>query len=418
MLKKEKEYIDFYNSVMKKRINFLSHLKIKNIQNNNEFTFNQNIEYLIKNDYLFLVYNSIALQKKYENNDDYLAIFLTNTLNSNFYEFKQNKKNEFIKNKNFKVGNTINLGYKILINFFKSLYKDFKIDNKYVKLQYCKAIEANASYCCHLHAIIYLKKEYLISFQEYFLRKVKNNKNLGLYKFEIINDIQKSSAYILKYVQKDFAIENEKYKVFYGWKLKHKIRAYTFSRQLISRELFNKLSFHLSKRFIYDEESFNEFNTTNFYELIHKFTQVQQEIIDKNTGEIKSKRKFFEEDDVFNVCLKKTREKIKDIYIHKINEIETTLYKLNIDVIKRTLLRLNLMNEFNFYVFNEIRFNYEELKNIVFLYHLSIFLNILKNKSRYKYQVKQFQIYKKHHLNSKFDLVFDKKDWIKTNSLQ
>jgi hypothetical protein len=167
MLKKEKEYIDFYNRVMKKRINFLSHLKIKNIQNNDEFTFNQNIEYLIKNDYLFLVYNSIALQKKYENNDDYLAIFLTNTLNSNFYEFKQNKKNEFIKNKNFKVGNTINLGYKVLIDFFKSLYKDFKIDNKYVKLEYCKAIEANASYCCHLHAIIYLKKEYLISFLLY-----------------------------------------------------------------------------------------------------------------------------------------------------------------------------------------------------------------------------------------------------------
>jgi hypothetical protein len=418
MLKKEKEYIDFYDSVMKKRINFLSHLKIKNTRNNEEFTFNQNSEYLIKNDYLFLVYNSIALQKKYENNDDYLAIFLTNSLNSTFHEFKQNKQKELVRNKNFRVGNTINLGYKILIDFFKSLYKDFKIDNKYVKLEYSKVIEAHASYCSHLHAIIFLKKEYLIFFQEYFLRKVKNNKNLGQYKFEIINDIQKSSAYILKYVQKDLSIENEKYKVFYGWKLKHKIRAYTFSRQLISRELFNKLSFHLSKKLIYDEDSFNEFNTTNFYELIHKFTQVQQEIIDKNTGEIKSKSKNFDEDDMFNVNLKKIREEIKDFNIHKINEIETTLYEFNIDVIKKTLFKSNLLNEFNFYLFNEISFNYQEVKDIVFIYHLFMFLNILKNKSRYKYQIKQFQIYKKHHSNSKFDLVFDKKDWIRTNSLQ
>ncbi len=415
-----KEYIDFYEKKLNNRINFLSKLKIKNINTKEEFSFNKNIEYLIKNDYLFLVYNSIVLQKKYENNDEYIAIFLTNTLNSSFHRFKQDKNKKLVDNNNFKFGNTINLSYRLLMKFFKSLYKDFKIDNKYIKIEYLRVIEAHHDFTPHLHSLVFIKRDYLKAFKNHFLRKIKQNKNLGIYKFEIIKDITRSASYILKYVQKDFNLSNENYKIYYGWKLKHKIRAYTFSRQYISRELFNKLSFHLSKNFALDEESVDEFNTNNFYELVHKFTQYSQEIVNSETGELKSKTKKFDEDDMFTVKIKKERYEIKNCNDYKINEIQKILYEINILKIGNELEKQNLLNEFNFFVHNRISFNYQKLKEIVFIYHLSIFLETLKNKSRYKYQTNFFQIYKKHHTFARNDLVYDKNDWnlTKSNSLQ
>lgn len=416
MKKEEKEYIEFYEKKLNNRINFLSKLKIKNITTKEEFSFNKNIEYLIKNDYLFLVYNSIALQKKYEKKDEYIAIFLTNTLNSSFHKLKQNKDGKLIKNNNYQYGNTINLSYRLLIKFFKSLYKDFKVNNKYIKIEYTRVIESHNDFTPHLHALVFIKKDYLESFQNYLIRKIKQNKDLGVYKFEVIKNISRSASYILKYVQKDFDLTNKKYKIYYGWKLRHKIRAYTFSRQYISRELFNKLSFHLSKSFAYDEDSFDEFQTNNFYELIHKFTQYNQEIIDSKSGELKTKTKIYDEDDMFTINIKKERSEIKNYNKYKIIELQKVLNELNILKIESELKKQRLLNEFNFFVFTKTSFNYKKLKEIVLLYQLSVFIKILKNKTRYKYKTKLFQIYKKHHTYARHDLVFNKNDWNLTES--
>jgi len=418
LIQLEKEYIDFYQNKLNNRINFLSKLKIKNVKTKEEFRFNQNAEYLIKNDYLFLVYNSIALQKKYEIKSEYTSVFLTITLVSSFHTMKI-KNGTLINNNNYEYGNTINLSYRILINFFKRFYKDFKINNKYIKLEYFRVIEAHKDFTPHLHSIVFVKKDYLEEFKNYFIRKIKQNKNLGIYTFEIINDITRSASYLLKYVQKDFALTNEKYKIYYGWKLKHKIRAYTFSRQFIPRELFNKLSFHLSKNFALDEDSFEEFQTNNFFELVHKFTQYKQVIVDSESGELKSTIKKFDEDDIFTVNIKKERHKIKDCHNYKIDAVQKILYQANILRIRDELKKQNLLNEFNFFVHTRISFNYKKLKEIVFLYQLSTFLETLKNKSRYRYKTKFFQIFKKHHTYARHDLVFDKNDWnlIKSNSL-
>lgn len=411
-LKQENEkYIKIYEQKMKNKVNFLSRLKIKNAYTKHEFNFNQNEEYLIKNDYMYLVYNSISLQKKFEQKNEYVAIFLTNTLDSHFHQYKQIKEDIFIKNKKYIKGNTINLGYKILSSFLKSVYKDFKVNNKYQKIEYIKVIEPHKDFTAHLHTLVFVRIEHIDSFEKHFNRKIHNNINLGQYKFEVIRDISRSASYILKYAQKNFSKENEKFKVYYGWKLENKIRAYTFTRQFIPRDMFNKLSFHLSKKFALDEDSFNAFEVNNFYEIIHKFTTFSQDIIDITTGEVSTKHKIHDEDDMFFIKLEKKRKKISNCHNAKIIEIEKALNSLNIFHIRNELKKYNLINNFNYYIQKKHSFNHEQLYSLVYIFMLYEYLNSLQGEARYSYTINDYQIYKKHHELARFDKVYDKRDW-------
>ncbi|MFX4234268.1 hypothetical protein ACOL24_10515, partial [Aliarcobacter butzleri] len=244
------------------------------------------------------------------------------------------------------------------------------------------------------------------------------NKDLGIYKLEIIENITRSSSYILKYAKKSFDFTNDNFKVYYGWRLVNKIRAYTFTRQFITRDLFNKISFHFSKNFVFDEDSFEEFGTKNLYKLINNFTQVNQETINTETGEIIKKEKTFDEDDMFIVNVSKNRKTIDNCNNYKIIEIQKHVFNSELKFLIQELHKYNLYNNFNFFISQELFLNCFQLKEITFRFYLLIFLQTLENKKRYLYKFSNFQIFKKHHSNSKFDLVFDKKDWIKTNSLQ
>ena len=68
-------YKDVFEKKMKAKNTYLSKLKIKNLEKNKLLSFNNSVEYMIKNDYLYLVYNSIALQEKYEDNKDWPALY-------------------------------------------------------------------------------------------------------------------------------------------------------------------------------------------------------------------------------------------------------------------------------------------------------------------------------------------------------
>ncbi|MFX4233201.1 replication endonuclease, partial [Aliarcobacter butzleri] len=176
MNKKIEETTNYYKNVfdekMKAKSAYLSKLKIKDLGKNELINLNTNVEYMIKNDYLCLVFNSIALQEKYENNNDYCALFLTLTLDSPFHQFKENENKELIKNSKFTKGNTVNLGYKVLNAFFKSLYKDFKVNNQFVKIEFIRVFEPHADFTPHLHSLIYIKKEHLNLFEKYLINKI------------------------------------------------------------------------------------------------------------------------------------------------------------------------------------------------------------------------------------------------------
>lgn len=411
-------YKDVFDEKMKAKSVYLSKLKIKNLEKNEFINLNNDVEYMIKNDYLYLVFNSIGLQEKFESNNDYCALFLTLTLDSTFHKFKKDLNEKLIKNENYVKGNSINLGYKVLNTFFKSLYKDFKVNNQFQKTEFIRVFEAHSDFTCHLHSLIYIKKEHLSPFEKYLKNKIRMNENIGIYKIELIENITRSSSYILKYAKKSFDFTNDNFKVYYGWRLANKIRAYTFTRQFISRDLFNKISFHFSKDYVFDIDSVEEFGTKNLYKLINNFTQIHQQTINTESGEIIKKEKIFEEDDMFIVNLSKNRRTIENCDNHKIIEIQKHIFNSQLKFLIQELHKYNLYNNFNFFILQELSLNCFKLKEITFKFYLLLYLQTLENKKRYVYKFNNFQIYKKHHSNSKFDLVFDKKNWIRTNSLQ
>lgn len=87
------------------------------------------------------------------------------------------------------------------------------------------------------------------------------------------------------------------------------------------QDLFNKISFHFSKNYVFDVDSVEEFGTKNLYKLINNFTQLFQETTNSETGEI-TKEKTFDEDDMFIVNLSKNRKTIENCDNHKIIEIQ------------------------------------------------------------------------------------------------
>ena len=152
--------------------------------------------------------------------------------------------------------------------------------------------------------------------------------------------------------------------------------------------------------------------------MINNFTQLFQETTNSETGEITKKEKISAEDNMFIVNLSKNRQTIENCDNHKIIEIQKHVSNSELKFLIQELHKYNLYNNFNFFILQELSINCYQLKEITFKFYLLHFLQTLENKKRYVYKFNNFQIYKKHHLNSKFDLVFDKKDWIKTNSLQ
>jgi hypothetical protein len=154
-------YIKMYLETLEKRIDFKKGMRMQNKNDGSELDFSSNDpEGFIKQDYNWMVFNSIALEQKYSNSNEYSSIFITLTLDSPFHSHMQ-RGNKIIPNKKHDKGNTINLGYRVLNNFFTSLYRNFKIDGKYEGIEFFKAIEpTKASYTPHLHAVIYVKSEY------------------------------------------------------------------------------------------------------------------------------------------------------------------------------------------------------------------------------------------------------------------
>lgn len=406
------KYVISFNENMAKRVEFKRGLKVINKNNNIEFNMlNDDPQAFIKQDYNWLVFNSIALEQKYSHNDDYVSIFITLTLDTQFHSHMQ-KNGQIIKNKKYVDGNTINLSYKILNEFFTSIYRNFKVNGRYEKIEYVRAIEPfKASFSPHLHAVIFLRRKVLDKFISYLKNKIENNVNLGeQYDIKELDKAEQSSAYLLKYIDKNYKDE-EMQKAYYGWRWNNKIRAYTFSKTYLNRETFDKLSFHFMKNFYKDEEAVEYWGTDNLYKMISMFTSVNIETIDLETGEIIESKKEADEDNLFVVNIKRERLIIDDVYSQKVDNLKAlTLYQ-DKKIIISQLKRERLYNSFKYFVFDCISLNDLLLEDDEFFFLLNLFIDELRLQKRYIYKTKSFEIFKKAPENTRYDKVYDKRDW-------
>lgn len=406
-------YINMYLKTLEKRIDFKKGMRMQNKSDGVEFDLlNSDPEAFIKQDYNWMVFNSIALEQKHSNNDEYSSLFITITLDSPFHSHMQKGK-KIVENPKYYEGNTINLGYRVINNFFTSLYRNFKIDGKYEGIEFFKAIEpTKASYTPHLHAVVYVKAEYREKLISYIEKKIQKDKNLGKeYDIQRIDNIKRTSAYILKYIQKNFQDENMK-KAYFGWRWHNKVRAYTFSKTYLNRGIFDKISFHLQKSLHKDEDFVEYFGTDNFYKIVDMFTSINIETIDVETGEISETKKQSSEDDLFVVNIKRERYIQEDIFIDKIKNLKKLTIYQDKNIITSQLLNDNLYNSFKYFVFNITTVNDNRLEDEEYFSLLDEFLNSLDNTKRYIYKTISYQIYKKAPNNlARYDCVYDKQDW-------
>ena len=413
----EKEFnINFYNNIMKKRVDFKNKKIIKNKAEKKIINFSSSAKHQAKKEYMFYNYNTIALNEQFANNN-FVAFFITTTLKSSFHKYKRVGKinTYYINNSKFIESNIPNLGYKILNNNFRNICKNFRIKRQYQSVKYVKIIEHHKdNYTPHLHSICWVKKEYVSQFKQHLNNLIRKDQNIGLNKIEQLKDTSRASAYILKYIKKNFA--SDTYKNYYGWRLRHNItRAFTFSKTYINRDIFDKLSWYFLKDFVKHNDTFEQFATTNYYELVSKFTTIKTEILDIATGEIITKTNEAQEDNIFQVLIYKEKSIISEYHKLKVEILQKLSYQNDISIINSKLKEFKYFNNFNFFCIEQLNKNISQINHKQYYILLDVFLNKLQQEYRYQYKIINYKIYKKQPCNMRYDLVFDKKDWQITN---
>ena len=221
----------YKNLSIKKEIdinNFLNNfIIIEKIGLNDLINISHNEQQYRKDDYLWFLYNQKILENKIIEEKGYTTLFLTLTLPSEFHQFSKTTKRY---NHKYNKENTIENGYKLLNSSFRDIYKNFRVNREFKKIYYCKVFEPHKNFTPHLHAILYVKSEFKEALIQHIKNIIKKNELGKSFDIEEIQDLAKSSSYLLKYVRKNTnAKAEESFRVFNGWKKAHKIRVFTCS---------------------------------------------------------------------------------------------------------------------------------------------------------------------------------------------
>ncbi|MGH2278795.1 replication endonuclease [Aliarcobacter sp. ERUVET-7] len=297
--KKEEKQQEFYNKVY-----------IQNKKTDEIFT----IKKTLKNEtqkYKQLISLKVKELNRITQENNLIPVFITLTNPSKFHPFVsvKNQKNTYKLNKNYDFNdlkNCVDESYKNINKIYRELYKNIKTEHKETK--FTKIIEPHKSLVCHLHRLIFVKKENLESVKRKYLNILKKH-NLKQCKIEILKKI-KGSSYITKYILKNFN-EDDLHSL-NGYKKLHKIRMFTMSNLNLSSSIFKKLYFNnkeLNKKIIEDIKN-KKSKYSNLYQFYTENTQILLENIDEN-GEIKTKIINKNKDSLFKIYKKTQKEEIE-----------------------------------------------------------------------------------------------------------
>lgn len=348
----------FYQNVAEQKIktqqNIVNKLSVFNLKTGEINNIKYNLEYEEYNNYLYNSYCADLLDKEQQKQGN-IALFCTFTLNSSYHPFSKKSPN-----KNYKYD--IKDGYNLLNNFHRSIYKNFRINRKHIKVDFIKVVEAHKTYTPHLHTIYYVNPSNVKQFKQHLKQQIKKYELGKQYKIiqqnkDFINgDIFNNAIpYLLKYLKKSLIVENKDYSLI-GWRKYHKIRIFSASYKT-----------HI-KRYIYKKIS----------------TQLQ----------LKHNKKYI------NILQQYEDLVSVKIYIN-INTQEKTLFKISKEYISKK-------NEYMVIVNKELQYRF--YKEITQLHNYKLELDEIE----YFYKLKHFKIYKNNYNNS--ELVYDKSDYITLSS--
>jgi hypothetical protein len=398
----------YFNKIIQRRKNYFKNKTILNNKTGEIINKNFDIDYMAKKEYVWLVYNLIMLTILNKNK---IAFFVTNTLISSFHPIKLFNKN-YISNKKYNINNTPNMAYRILNQFKRNIYNNFvsKIDGKTIKhqIKHASVIEMHDDNTTpHSHCIFFVDIDLSDKFEQHINNQISKNKNIGQSDIQKLDNTSRASSYLTKYIQKSFK-DTDYYQNYYGWRLRNNIsRAFTFSKTLLTKEIFDKLTFHLSKNYaIYDDVDFWD---KNYYQLISSLTNVNISTISSENELINVKNLISEYKPIFNVNIVKQKSKI----INKKYLSAKTLLNCESSInLISNLKDTKLFDDFSFFIKNNFDLTIEVVKkfnkveiSIVLNYYI---LTIPKIQTRYKNI--HFDIFKKLE-DDDFTKVYTKEDF-------
>lgn len=167
-------------------------------------------------------------------------------------------------------------------------------------LVYFRVYEPHQSGVPHIHAMLFLPSEYILSvkkrFYEYFTDFGTNEKAID-FKYNFYEKDKKGNvtggaiAYIMKYITKTFINEsdNEKIDNVVYWYIKYRVRRFLTSRTLAPLLLYRKIRYNFSylkdKSYLYVSEQYKIGVINRFF----NDTQFTQYFINPDTGEVEEK---------------------------------------------------------------------------------------------------------------------------------
>ncbi|MCT7588229.1 replication endonuclease [Aliarcobacter butzleri] len=370
-----------------------------------------------KDDYYWFMYNQKILENKIISEQGYSTLFLTLTLPSSFHQYSKTSKRY---NKKYDEKNTIEIGYKLLNETFRDIYKNFRVDRKFVKVYYSKVFEPHKNFTPHLHSILYVKSEYKDNLIQHIKNMIKKNKLGKSFEIEEIKDLSRSSSYLLKYIRKNTNVDDgEKFRVFNGWKRAHKIRVFTCS-------ILSGL-----ERFLYKKIKNNTNITKNLKEnpIIKILNECNITITTncKTTKEVKTKINAVENAKFTINCIKE-KTQIKDKKQLELIEFFVNNLKNNFWKSKNNQDCLLDSSNFDNYVFKVFEDNKRFLK-VINSFYVSNFLNAFNFKTFFKdfynelykcvknvhtYKIIDLEIFE--NINAATIKKYDKKDFYVTNT--
>ena len=190
-----------------------------------------------------------------------VPIFVTLTLPSEYHRFRVNKKSgkhEF--NPKYK-GYSIKEGYKLLQKASREILRHFKRydrgEGKGYNIPYIKTTEAHKDGTAHIHFVGWVPEWLVESFIAIIKSKIKLFRLGKEYKIEVLEDTEKGSAYLLKYLQKTLLDEDENnLYALDGWRKENRIRIFTHSQAYLKRRDFEKILPHFTENL---EEELKEY---------------------------------------------------------------------------------------------------------------------------------------------------------------
>ena len=163
-----------------KQKEFMSNKKLLNLKTGEieDLTFDLKKEYELRyNDLIFKsIYFQKEMQEKYK--DDFTALFITLTANTQYHKYKQDKHKNLVSNPLHKKENSPKVAYELLNNVKRNFIKEFsKTDfgRKKIFCRYVQVVEKHISLTPHLHIVLFVPNEELETAISIIKNKMNNN---------------------------------------------------------------------------------------------------------------------------------------------------------------------------------------------------------------------------------------------------